>query len=441
MKNILLLFIYNRGIQIMSLLKNASLEAIGYKKGKELFYALLPIFDAIRDIEDKENDIKKDYFDSTDISKIVMEYTGLNIKVFVTNGRGYASVGVPKLHSKNVLLGDWYGAEQLDIDGYKLQAELRTHLKGHVNVKEGTVDGIFSKMLSKVYISKRFLNFCDFTSEEHVAVLLHELGHVFTYFEYMIETTTTNQVLKNASERMLKIESPSERVIYLSSLEKDLKIKIPNKEELAKSNKKEVVYTMLMSDEYSRLRSSSGTEVYDIKSWEFLADQFATRHGAGRHLAIANYKLDKLEGGNSTRSVPLIYFMNFLKMGAAGWLASMSLVGALIVFAIFARSSSKSETVHDDPEQRVLRIKQDLIQELKTPDIDKDHRDDILEEIAMADEILNQLNDHRDFLEFFWDTVLPHRRDARKDYELQQRLEELAANPLYVHAAKLQSLS
>lgn len=444
-----------------------SKEAIAFQDGR-LFAELVKIFDKAKKdgYKDDANQLSK-----LGIDDVVFKFTGLKVKTLLDEDVDFQIY--PPVLTKNIVLIPEHDRKFFKHNlGLKYINQVKNDLLGTVDIKNCKVGGLFSKApgtiaLNPFYVFGKGLvsetsttvsNGDTYTTvyqehevipkyqggwmhtpEQNAAVYLHEVGHLFTMFEYLVETVSTNLVINNICDELLETVDMKERMIVLASAEKALGLSITDKETLVKSENKNSIYTVLFSSNVTKLRSATDTSVYDIKSWEFLADQFAVRHGAGRHLADALYSFDK-EYGQLKRtkfdvmaSAVGFFFINLVLIPIGiGVLTSL-----LTLFWDFGLNIKE----HDYPIQRFQRIKADIVQRLKNPKVSKEIKLALTDDIERIDFMLSTMEEHRSVMEVVWDFIRPARRDARKQYEFQMKMEKLAGNSMFVHAAKLSTLS
>lgn len=433
----------------LSPLINISQESILFQNGK-FFEELVKLFEIVKK-RGYVNDVKD--LDNLGLSRIIKKYTNMSINSKFDINCGDLYISVPRLDPNNVLNNTFesqpeHGRSILD----NTLSSIRKKLSGTVDIKTGKVGGTFATINTTMFIDPRFffgihyekLNgehiFKGFnhTCEEMAAIVLHEVGHLFTAFEYIVETASTNMALSTASKEFLEIVDTKERIIFIDRLEKSFELKVDDKEALVKENNQLSVYLLFVSCHVNKIRSSTDTYVYDIKSWEFLADQFAIRHGAGRYLAEGFYHFDKYIGVlKTTKEDRMISAVSVL-------LINMLLipVGIGIVTSIFSlfydfRLPLK---VHDEDRDRITRIRNDMMMRLKNPDLSEAIKKSYITDIDRINELLKTMEDTRSLMETFWDYVRPLRKNAREQQVFQQKMEYISSNPIYLSASKLSTL-
>lgn len=282
-----------------------------------------------------------------------------------------------------------------------------------------------------------------YTPGEISAIILHEVGHIWTFFEFIVRFRTTNQILQAMIRELDGTEDHGKREITIREAGEALGLKDIDAQDLMR--KKDVtVYTVVISNLARLNRSQTGVEGYDINSFEALSDQFATRNGAGRDLVTA---LDKLYKGTIYRRGWVSYlFVEFLKvavaiLGIAG-VASGNVVGAYNIFVLLTGLllADSHHDWYDKGGYRFKRIRNQLIEELKNPNLERENAARIRYDIDMIDQVAERYKDHTQLIGLVYDYLIPSGITKRKEIEFQQQLEGLAANKLFYYSTAFKIL-
>lgn len=417
----------------------ASMEAIAFQTGGMLFKELTTILDAFID----GGKYTTEEFAKTGIKDVIFKRTGILIKPLIRPSMSINAGILPPDLNRNNVIGTIFDREMTDsADGIRTIRQARGAVKGTVDLANGMVGGAFSKLECKLAIYSALLTSRFFTAAEIAAVILHELGHVFSYYEFLADTVSTNQALASIAKAVLAEPDHSQRVIILASTEKELDIALADKNGLADSKNAQTIHTVLLTGKMEKVRSALGSGVYDNVSWEYLSDQFAARHGAGRDLVTGLDKMNRYYD-NEAYVPTAARFMSsvYATLLLAGFTIVAPVVGCIVGILAFALTAPKFADDYDTLDIRFKRIRAQMVEALKAKDLDKYERDQLVDDIKVIDTIVRDMGNYRGFLEVFWDTVRPSRRLARKQQLLQQDLEKLAANALFVHSADLKSIS
>lgn len=410
-----------------SFIQRAALESIDFQESL-LFKELVIGVAQVREVS------KKNLADSqelTSLAKIVQNRTGLKI-TFEIAPYGPA-VDIPPMHKNNVLVNNMIRNFISSNDGMQMINNADKVISGTVDLKKSVVSGVFCDVPLKIYMPESCFTGSKFTDEEVAAVILHEIGHPFTFFEFMASTASTNQVLAGTAKALDGSNDITYRETVLLSVKKKLGLKNLDAQLLAKSTNNKAVEAAIISNISEESASQLERSVYDLSSWEYLADQFAARHGAARHLATALAKLYTSSYNISFRSS-----IGFLAIEALK-LAMLAFVPALGVLLI--AMDSQGDGTYDVPGARLKRVRNQVIENLKDKDLPKEDVERLKADLVTIDSILAGVDDRRQFFGVLADFFVPGASKDRAYTKLQQELESLAANDLFAKSAELRLMA
>lgn len=308
--------------------------------------------------------------------------------------------------------------------------------KGTVNTATGKVTGWFSEIRCQMTLTYDLLTAKIMNSSEIAAIILHELGHLFTYFLHLGNTVVSNLVVSVAARKIVDAADYGERSYILKEAEKTLGIEIPNKEALAKiTSDKEAgnVQTVMLTSLVEKARFETGFNFYEIRSCEQIADQFAVKHGAGVSLASALDKIYNHYGHSSYRNrmTHVLLEIGKLILFVAGlWLGA---VIPLVLYVIYTNPLIKE---YDDPKKRVEFIISTLTEEIKKRELPEDRRKQLIEDIEIAKMIADKADDKRTLYQIFWQYCRAEGSAAAKQEKLMKAIEEFSNNALFLSASK-----
>lgn len=328
-------------------------------------------------------------------------------------------------------------------------------MKAGVNIVTAKLSGLFSELPFTVYLPISHLQRgyrnengygvsekLRFTSEEMAAVVLHEVGHFFTYCETFSRTVTTNMALSAMSKDLDGVTSLERREVIIAKCVDDLNLKDVDVAALAKTNKKSIVETAIVVEVAEKSRSELGISIYDTTASEFLADQFANRHGAGVPLMTLLNKYTQLFGGEYAHmSTPHFMFDQLISIGLM-FLPPLCfiLVPINIIGILCGGLGDEGDSTYDTPEVRFRRIKHDTINRLKNRSISDLERKRTLADLDAMEKAMEGIKDKREWREVIATVIIPCYRRYRKTKLLQQQLEQLGNSPLFVRSAELATL-
>ena len=323
---------------------------------------------------------------------------------------------------------------------------------GAVDRKTGKVYGIFADWEIPVGITMGMLQNNQFTPGEIAAVILHELGHVVTYFEYMSRVVTMNQILAAVSSVCLESDSYDLREQVIAESAEALGVEVDAKKLASAADPKkraDSVTVTLLSARVESSHSTTGTNIYDVRSWEQLADVYATRHGAGRELATGLDKIYRHYGSAAVLSWPEFMAFETLKVCLVGGVvagsvglafmgltAFMALPAALLMMFLAVDTNKK---IYDDPEQRIASIRRQVTEELKLKHLTSERRKVILADLDAISKVESEMRDKMPFFDVLSNYLIPWHYSSYKKEQTQKQLEEMLSNPLFITAAKFKS--
>lgn len=419
----------------------AALETIKFQSGV-FFEELTGLFKQLRDEKNKEEKI----YESKTIPSIeacVKHHTNLTIR-FIVNEDG--PMVMPPFVDKNHPFVDEDFRRFMSVGDIGQQLNKSNgFIRGTIDIAGSRVTGIFSEIVSDIHMPFGWLSgeYLEMTPEECAAAFLHEIGHLFTYYELLGRTTTTNQVLAAMGREYAKSTTVDERVVLLGYAHKALKLKEDDIVELAQTTNMDIVTSVLITKLAEQSRSEFGTNIYDMNSWECMSDNFAARHQAGRHLITALDKMHRDAKHMSYRSIGRYLYLEVMKVGL--FLASFipvplaSVIGFGLAGAMIMCDSDA--VIYDEPEARFRRIKHQIIEALKNKNLDKKQIKQYQDDLEIIDNVMSSVKDKRQFLGIIADFVSPKMRKDRRSVVLQQELEKIANNALFEKAASFKVLS
>lgn len=328
-----------------------------------------------------------------------------------------------------------------DID--KAQREFKEHLDSTVNLKTARVTGIFAKRECEIIFEPDPFKELDFTTSEMTAILLHEIGHIFTMYEYANRLNKTNQALTFIS-RLLMDKEPIEKLVYNFELIGD---KLVNDDKafngLEKITDTTVISTVIIDKIREHAKSELGFRDYDLTTSEYLADQFASRQGFGKDLATALHKIHILDERKE------VYPSNYKTQEILGMIALCLMPVAFGIIPGFAASITiaalstyysghdMKDYTYDNARTRLLRIKEQAIEQLKVKKLNDKIAKQVLDDIKFIDKCLSETKG----FESLWTKINTFFSKKNKNIidmiQLQRDLEELSSNDLFIKSAKL----
>ena len=411
----------------------ASTEAISHQANDKFGDELA---EAVRSFRDggTQKDLKKE------LSAIIKKRTNINTRFTLTDGMN-AYVLVPTIKSDHVLYSDdtmWMTKSMAK----KVQKRLAGK-KGKVDTKKVWVDGVFADKdwSFKICIQGLHKDPNVATPEEVAAVILHELGHAFTYMEFITDVVVRNITLAAVVDELFKKEYKDQRVELISDMVKAQGYKDINPAELAQASDAGVAYAVIARAEHREPpRSSNGSTAYDKAGWEAAADQFATRFGYGVHLSTFLGKLFRL-GQKLTITFKLINIAATAALATImPGLALALTVADIALSVIVGLLVDPTKMIYDQDGDRLRRVRQETTGFLKTDKMEKEDAERILNDIDKIEEIAKSHPQGFQLHDFVWRNISNNYSRSYKQKVFQKDLEELANSKVFAAAAVLKTI-
>lgn len=319
---------------------------------------------------------------------------------------------------------------------------------GEVNGTEAKLGEMYGKIVCTMVISPTLFKDSRFTDLEIAAIILHEVGHIYTYFKLLGRTLVTNAILETTANRMMETDDVKLRMKVVNDAEKVLQTKIEVPDTIVESNKKDIVYLHLVSEIVRKRDSGSGSIGYANRTWERLADDFATRCGAGQYLATALYKMEASKSFVFKETAYRGMFGHVMVEALRTTLFIPASVTAAVlsagIFCICLAFTDPSNDIYDKPEERFRTIRRTMTDELKSIEglnnkAANTRRREILNDIAVIDAILETVKDKLNLFGIIHNFVLPKGRRERDAIQLQQDIESYMMSDLTIASAKLKN--
>ena len=315
---------------------------------------------------------------------------------------------------------------------------------------EATIDGVYKLVPVRVNWSFKHITYAALTPEEAVAVLLHELGHVFNYFATMSMLVRQNLVV--AAALKANSDKPDEK-IYRHRIEVIASAAGLSKEtasELGAVRKAEVVQAVLLADNLEEIRSVKGLENYDQVYSEAMADHFAMRYGAGPYLASALDKSNRTSVFYSSGFFLFIQTMELIRFsvvmlvgtaalftGAAAAVSAGLFIASIATLSLWLNGDNYRSFEYDDLSVRYKRMRNQMVELLKHKALSNEEKQEALDALSQLDDIVAKAIEYKSPLTAISNFVFSSNRNAKRMIDLEHQIEEFISNQLFVNAAKL----
>jgi hypothetical protein len=418
---------------------SAALESIDFQKNGAFYKELTTI---CTELEGKNANEITDSEIAMQLPAVIKHHTGMNVTT-LWGPEDFAAYP-PLANNNNPLwnrLNMFEREEMTNGDADKILYQLQSNPIGRVNLKSGMVSGIYAEFVSTLSLPVQVFSGKAFTPEEKAAGILHELGHLFNYFVFIAHTVTTNQILAAISKKYDQTTNIKEREVILTKVKSVAQLGELDAEALSKSNEKKVVEVVVVTSLVKEFESALGSNIYDMNSWEALADQYATRQGAGRALVTFLDKANKAGDHIGYRGTARYMFMEVVKLmwaALAPFTFGISLIPLLIACV---QDSVDSGGTYDTLRNRFGRVRDQVVEAMKDKKQTPEQLTALTQDLTTIDELLSHVKDRQQLFGYVADFISPWHRKRISQEKMQRSLEQLAHNDLFVRAANLKQLS
>lgn len=382
------------------------------------------------------------------IQKCIEYHTGLVITIVLNDFDANANL-LPIIRTNHILLTESQLKEITKSEKilFKNLGSLKADFT--FNRKTGKIGTNLKSINNTILLSyKDFLLNRKFTIREVVGVLLHEVGHGVVAVEYMSNIIRTNQALATVYNENFVNDTPEVVKIKLRTISNYLDEPENSLDELAKipNLTKETIATVIVDKFLVNKKSELGTSYYDAVSFEYLADQYSARFGYGPDLISLLQKTAGFFSGEKNIYSNVITKILELKLIAV--IAAFSIYAVPIVPLIvtvlgygFLAGRHVPEGKYDNLKTRVLRLKEQVIQNIKLLHLSNQELKELLTEYDKIEKIVDSIKINESYINRIITFFSSVRKEAKDAIMLQRDLEELASNKLFVQSAKLKTMS
>ena len=298
------------------------------------------------------------------------------------------------------------------------------------------------------------VNEIGMNADELTAVLLHEVGHAFTHLEYSYRSISNTSVLldtiKDASDKN-RTYKETIKLVYEEVLD-------GNGSDLDDAN--DITATIKLADEYIKNSVGMIPTPHSGTDSEQLADQFAGRFGLGKDLATGLEKMTKRFPEITEFSAHLtmaviagVYVFIFALIMAAGIAGAFMIaletaltimitgfLGSFIGSLLSAGGVNTAKT-YDDSYQRLNRVKNEMIRRIRSENIDKAIKKQVLAELDSVTELIKKVPvSNPTFSDNLIRLVSSRSRRLANMKEIEQVVENLMENDLHASALRINLL-
>lgn len=398
---------------------------------------------------DKENQKK--------ITDVIKKYTGINV-VISAEYKCFAMMP-PDLNKNHTLIDNIY---RQYYENKELKKQKGT-IEAFVDIKNFRIGGAFKDVKVELFLDPAMMwdtahvYRVALTPAEVSAVILHEVGHMFSYFALAAHTYSINLPMLGTLNRIANTPDTEKVEIILKEWnDSDNTLTKVDVKELAGKDK-QVIVTALVSNQVKDTKTLMKQREYEEVNAEHLADKFAVRCGAGAEITTALNKMFVVYGTRQTRDTIGYLFSEFMAgfslFIAAGWIVGtltttlnpvttpiLLMLGCFGIFSVLAQNTNTGGGTYDTDIDRFGRMRNDMVSMLKDKEIDKAVGKRIRDGIATIDKVVSKYKENKSIIGMLGDMVIGYHRRLLSQTEFYKELEKLSANSLFVAAYDLRNL-
>lgn len=291
------------------------------------------------------------------------------------------------------------------------------------------------------------------TVDEFLSFLLHEIGHMFSYYSLSYKSYLSYVSLQDALKEISKKESDPKKALLLAYN------KATNDTTFVKENEKSDICTLTLGIVNKVLGRFGRDDTFGTNtSMETYADLFATRFGYGSHVVTGLEKLHNFGSsglltliGNYSVGLftcigldllfsvitmfPTVYFTAFYL-----FCSILSLIKVIISWSF--SSSGIVLPVYESPYRRIQYIKNQMVYVMRnTNKKDKNLVEQLNKRLKELEVVLSRTPENDGLASGIWNSVLrivsPGFRADREKINLHYELEKLIYNDVYVANSNL----
>lgn len=411
--------------------QTAGLEGIDFQKNRAFGDALAEAVEYIR----RDGQIKDSALDR--ISGVIKKYTNMTTKLKMLDEVN--AWVMPPMFNKDHVFYDAYkdiiehdkGAQkELEKDVTKLLKETEI-VRGSVDMRTGKVHGDFEKAMIVMGYSKAFFRSnSPFTPGQVAAIILHETGHAFHAFEFLVRLSTTNYIMEEAVQVLTGTNNRNVHMAFIKEANKKGYDVI--NDELLNVKSAEAVRLIVLKKAMEKSKAELGYNLYDHRGFEMLADQFAIRMGYGKELSTGLYTLNQMYGAPTRGS-----FFDLMVAIIFEVLINVLTYGILLLVMVLI---GMPDTTYDGTNHRHQVIMQQMRQSLKSPGITKEEKIVTLEALDTLVRLWGEFTkDPASFpiAELFW-KMLPGKSGQMFSMKVQKEVERIQNNRMAEAATRIE---
>lgn len=423
---------------------SASSEALLYRGESPLFHELKIVF---KDILAGERSATER------LTAIIRQHTHMDISVRVLDMPHadlyitWQSFNVNDVTRSEIF--DNFIGQTLDVKHY---ASLLQGGKGSVDSR-GAVTGIFTKIPAEITVTSKLLDPAYITADELAAGFLHEIGHLYDYFDIVGRVVATSFLIQQTQLQLQGVTDLTHRHQIVDNSVKILQFEGIDTEALADPKEQGAIEYVFIRNTVKAIHADMGDHKLFGAETEFLADSYAVRSGAAKPLAKLLVKLAK--DGKDIQAVSRLryivteackfgFFFVGVTAAAAGAIigapALAAYAGMISGLTVAMSAMSDASAWRNTPVERLEAVHADLVNLLKDQTLPSDQKQHLLSDVQFVSGLREQLVERSPIMQYIWNSLSPGRRRNIKQITLQREITKLVHNQLFVKAAQLSTI-
>lgn len=373
------------------------------------------------------------------LDKCIYDHKGIKTNTRLWVGSDNAFIVIPALTRGNVLNSREFNKfleKNFDADKMSIH-DLQK--KGWIDPSEARVGGAFSEVLFRMFIGSDILYGARFTPGEAATAILHEVGHAYSFLQFLADTVIVSGVLQRTWQQLTNANADKKVKIILTKAAEDMGIETTDwLQPISNETDPEVAYRVLVGAVAIESREMDNKRFFTLDSFEELADIFAIRHGAARELVSLRSKLRF----DAKQNYGILSSTGLAILGALA-LPTIPLAGGfLILIAALAGVGGVAEAASARDittfKHTAAKARNQMVDQLKQINVDPDDIKAAIENITAIDEYIQKASPELDqpLLVKFIDMFRRGKMDARASREYTDRLEQIVSNDLFIRAAQ-----
>lgn len=373
------------------------------------------------------------------LAKLISDCTGMTAKFFLVNN--YQAYSFPTVIDTNHVFFTDLRRKVVKEHTVTKMLKSKPYLTGSVDLTTGKVTGDYTNLPVTIGLGKMLLADKDMSDESLAAFVLHEIGHALTIFAYLGEFLNTNYVLQDISKRAMGTHTPEEHLALLKDVEGVYGVTIEDKNKLAEAIQLPEMYRLVVLDTaVKKSKMEYNLDIYALRGWEQMSDNYVARQGYGTHLAIGLDTLfrkmrDPAYGNSFFKAFKLVMRFSFLLNTLT---AEIPIIPPLYILFNYIIRGNPMSGEYDPIKDRINRLKHQLVDSLKDKSLSDKERNRQIGEVKVIENIMDKMSDIPDTYQFIYRNTIGIKQN--NIIKANQRMEELANNDMFVVAAKVRGL-